>query len=175
MLPAWQHLLHTKRPVLHRGRLALLGQLSVPAPESPENNKKTSAVIRARPPQSAASSSLRSLQFSGRIRTGQRIAPVSRGTRSTAGRAPFFRRDWPPSWIRNRSRSARSDWTCRRDRFPIAMSSEGVPCSSRQPNSRSDQNSLAWCDYAPWICRAPARKSLRRSGKSSSATVTDSP
>src|SRR5580704_252241 len=67
-------------------------------------------------------------------------APGRSGSRSGATLAPLFRRGWPPSWIRKKSRNARSGWFGQRDRFPIATASAAGRGSSRQPKSLHDRS-----------------------------------
>jgi hypothetical protein len=64
------------------------------------------------------------------------LCNVSQGTHLTATLAPLFLRDWPASWTRKKPKSAQSGWFCQRDRSPISMISEAVPCSLRQRKSR---------------------------------------
>ena len=67
-------------------------------------------------------------------------APGQSGSRSGVTSAPLFRRGWPPSWIRKRSRNARSGWFGQHDRFPIATASAAGRGSSRQPKSLHDRS-----------------------------------
>src|SRR5580704_17608204 len=65
---------------------------------------------------------------------------VSRGSRSITIAAPLCRRGWRPSWIRKKPRSARSDWSGRRDKSPSATASAAAPGSLRQPKNRHDRS-----------------------------------
>src|ERR1700692_2814713 len=66
--------------------------------------------------------------------------PGRSGSRSIATLRPPFRRGWPPSWIRKKSRSARSGWFGQRDRFPIATASAAGRGSLRPPKSLHDRS-----------------------------------
>ena len=76
----------------------------------------------------------------GRLVKGFLPAPGRSGSRSTATSAPLFQRGWPPSWIRKKSRNARSGWSGQPDRFPIATASAAGRGSSRQPKSLHDRS-----------------------------------
>src|SRR5271169_3968526 len=76
----------------------------------------------------------------GRFVKGFPPAPGQSGSRSGATSAPLFQRGWPRSWIRKKSRNARSGWFGQRDRFPTATASAAGRGSSRQPKSLHDRS-----------------------------------